>query len=327
MSPASITVIIPNHNGMPFLNDALDSIFKQSLPDISVIVIDDHSTDNSLEFLRSLRDPRLNVLSSPERGLVSALNFGLSHARTPFVARMDADDIAAFERLEIQLQYLQDNPHVGIVFSNADYIDENGVYIGKSSVNFTNADDLRGVLTAKRNGTSLIHPTMLARKKVIDRLGGYRKYRHAEDRDLWLRATKITEINCLADRLLRYRVHQSSVSRTKTFEQMISRVAAISHFEVWEQYGVDLYESYIGDEFNERLAIRQIIDSFDLMSEYEVEKNARLLLKNPVHLYRYGLLRILSFLIHRFIKGRISSYIDQRAISIFVEQKKEILCL
>src|SRR4051812_48654504 len=92
---------IPVFNGMPYLPETLESVWRQTNPHFKVLVIDDGSTDDSLQYLRSIKDSRLNVISQPNRGLPATLNRLLGEARTPWLVRLDADDTACPERLAL----------------------------------------------------------------------------------------------------------------------------------------------------------------------------------------------------------------------------------
>ena len=108
-----VSVILPVHNGGAYLGEAVDSILNQSRRNLELLLIDDHSDDAAITDL-AVQDPRLKVLESPGRGVAQAFNHGLRHATGHFIARMDADDIALRNRLELQLQYLEDHPEIDI---------------------------------------------------------------------------------------------------------------------------------------------------------------------------------------------------------------------
>ena len=108
---------MPIRNGMPFLDEALRSVFEQTLDDFELIVVDDGSTDATPDVLARQRDERLRVLDGAGAGLVAALTHALSEARGAYVARMDADDVSEPQRLERQVELLDRNPRVGMVAS------------------------------------------------------------------------------------------------------------------------------------------------------------------------------------------------------------------
>src|SRR4051794_24772902 len=110
--PPPISVLLAVYNGGRYLRAAVDSILTQTFTDFEFIIIDDGSTDGSLATLREFaqRDPRINLVSRPNKGLTVTLNEGIALARGEFLARMDADDIALPQRFEKQIAYLRDHP-------------------------------------------------------------------------------------------------------------------------------------------------------------------------------------------------------------------------
>src|SRR5262249_45608253 len=100
------------HNGARWVREAVTSVLTQTLADLELIVIDDGSTDATPEVLESIRDPRLRVERRARQGLTLALNRALELARAPLLARLDADDVAAPERLARQARFLEAHPEV-----------------------------------------------------------------------------------------------------------------------------------------------------------------------------------------------------------------------
>ncbi|MFC1937085.1 glycosyltransferase family 2 protein [Chloroflexota bacterium] len=106
-----MTVLMTVYNGEPYLYEAVASILAQTYRDFRFLILDNASTDNSRGVIRSFNDPRIKLVELPENiGLVAALNRGLEMIDTPFVARMDADDISLPTRLEKELNELQNSP-------------------------------------------------------------------------------------------------------------------------------------------------------------------------------------------------------------------------
>lgn len=107
----SVTVLIPVYNGAEHIGECLESVLHQSYEQYKVVVVNDGSTDNTLEVLRNY--PEVEVLSYEEnKGISYALNYGIDHIDTDYIVRMDADDIMHPQRLEIQVKFMEDNPDV-----------------------------------------------------------------------------------------------------------------------------------------------------------------------------------------------------------------------
>src|SRR5207237_10277673 len=127
-----VSVLLPVWNGEAFLEQAMESILRQTLSSFELIVIDDGSTDRSAAIAEEFasRDPRMRVLRRPHEGLSAALNAGIAAARGEYVARMDADDISAPDRLRKQVAYLDAHPACVAVGAWSDVVDEAGRQIG-----------------------------------------------------------------------------------------------------------------------------------------------------------------------------------------------------
>jgi glycosyltransferase involved in cell wall biosynthesis len=238
-----LSFIIPVKNGEAFVKSALQSVLNQSLSDIEVLVVDDHSSDASIQICDSFQDPRLRVIENNGSGLVSALNLGLENARGRFIARMDADDVCRKDRAELQLRYLEANPVVGCVCSDAERIDEHGNTIGYERGIIRTQESLIRGLISETSMKPIIHPTCMFRAELLKSIG-YRNYRAAEDRDLWLRITEQAEIHRINEYLLRYRVNPNGVSKTRSHEQRTNSTMAIVNHVHKQNYSIDLYTQY-----------------------------------------------------------------------------------
>jgi hypothetical protein len=208
-----VSVVLPVRDGGAYLEAAVASILAQSLRDLELLVVDDGSRDGAVAALAALaaRDDRLRVLSNPGVGLAAALNFGLAQARCALVARMDSDDIALPERLAIQVAFLDCEPSVAVVGSQVAFIDASGALTGGRTHFPTGPEAVAAALSTR--GCVLKHPSVVARKDVLLRAGGYRPaLAKAEDYDLWLRLSERARLANLPDVLLHYRVHPGQIS-------------------------------------------------------------------------------------------------------------------
>lgn len=151
-----------------------------------LIVIDDGSSDETLQILSQIRDPRLKVFRSNGNGISAALNFGLEKAQGCFVARMDADDICLPWRFRLQIRLFRNGEHVDFAFTPAIVFGtEIKPWLALPQIPWSlDAAKFRHILQ-QRNPA--VHPTMMARASAIQSLGGYSSC-PAEDEELWLRA-------------------------------------------------------------------------------------------------------------------------------------------
>ena len=236
-----VSVLLPVHNGLPYLEEAVESILGQSFTDFEVVALDDRSTDGSGSFLRNIEDPRIRVVPGASPGLVSVLNQGISEARGAYLARMDSDDICCPSRLEQQVAFLDQNPLVGIVCSDVEIVDSLGRRRRSDRVENLTESKMRASIL-EGHSAAIIHPSTMIRKSTMLRLGGYRHYDVAEDRDLWLRASDICQIRRIPKSLLQYRVHSKGVSRERVLTQYRSQVRLEVNYLIKETSGIDLYK-------------------------------------------------------------------------------------
>ncbi len=187
----SISVLLPVHNGAATIKAALDSLWSQSCGDFECIAVDDGSDDGTLEVLRqeAAREKRLRVVALPRVGLVSALQQGLAACRARWVARMDADDICLPRRLELQAAYLREHPEVGLVSCRVAFGGDAARQAGYAHyVQWTNTLLRHEDISKGRFRESpFAHPSVMFRRELESRHGGYKAGDFPEDYELWLR--------------------------------------------------------------------------------------------------------------------------------------------
>jgi len=225
MAGPSVSVLLPVYNSARFLSLALDSILSQTHADFELVALDGGSTDGSIALLQqaAARDGRVQVVVEPGLALIESLNLGLSRARAPLIARMDADDVARSDRFAKQCAFLQRHPDIVAVSGAVDIIDEAGRYVETLAFPTLPA----AVAEELPFRPVVVHPAVMMRADAVRRLGGYRPIaRYAEDYDLWLRLVEVGAIANLPDVLLSYRMHASNASRLRFIEQELSVLAA-----------------------------------------------------------------------------------------------------
>jgi hypothetical protein len=211
----SISVIMSVHNGRRFLSETIESVLAQSWSDFEFIIVDDGSSDGSTEVIRGYaeRDSRLQVLTQEKHGLTRSLNRGLTVARGEFVARQDADDISAPERLAVQRDYMQQNPNLAAVGSWCRFIDEAGVETGGLRYPVQHEE----IAWAMLGYTAIAHPSAMLRRSAIDRFGAYDEtFTYAQDYELWTRWISLgAQLQNIPKDLIFYRVWSGQISLEK----------------------------------------------------------------------------------------------------------------
>jgi hypothetical protein len=201
---------MPMLNAGAFVAEAIASILCQTAHDFTFLIIDDGSEDDSLAIAGRLADRRTEIVADGQRlGLTARLNWGLDHARTRFVARMDADDIAAPSRLARQLAFMEATPQVGICGS---WYVRAKAGVPPSPVRLPL--DHESLRAATLFVSPFAHPTVMFDLQHLDAAGlRYSEAAtHAEDYELWERACTKTRLANVPAFLLRYRIHGEQVS-------------------------------------------------------------------------------------------------------------------
>jgi glycosyltransferase involved in cell wall biosynthesis len=212
-----VSVLMPVYNAARFLRPAIESILSQSLQEFEFIIVDDGSTDDSTDIIAAYArdDSRIRVLRhESNRGIVQALNAGLSICGGEFVARMDADDVALPDRLADQVKKMAENPAIAALGGAVTYIDASGKELGLIRQCNVHASPLAG--------SPLLHPSVtLRRSLLVEHQLHYReRYRYAEDYFLWLELQRYGLLDALENVVIQYRITETT-SRRQHLKQMM----------------------------------------------------------------------------------------------------------
>jgi glycosyltransferase involved in cell wall biosynthesis len=204
---------MPVYNGERYLADAIESIRAQTFQDFVLYIADDGSVDRSASIIEKYAkmDSRIHFFRHESNiGLIGTLNRCCSRATTPYIARMDQDDIAMSTRLEKQIKFLEENPHIGIVGTCVEHTD---VDLRVISQDGWFPEDHYLILWKMLYTSGFAHPTIAMRKDVYTSVNGYSPSAlHVEDYDFFLRAKEKTMFANLQERLLKYRSNMNSIS-------------------------------------------------------------------------------------------------------------------
>jgi len=229
-----VSVILPVYNGEKTVERAINSILHQTYSNFEFIIINDGSTDRTLDILSSLRDNRIRFLHQENRGLVVSLNRGVQEAVGKYIARMDADDVALPERFERQVDFMERNPSVGVLGTAAKVIYSDGTERIRKRPLDTSA--------IKKNIVKICpfcHSSVMIRKKVFGKVGLYDSSKDGskkllvEDYDLWVRVIAAGyDLANLPDVLMTYYREPNSILRRRSVsmrikQQVLSRVEVI----------------------------------------------------------------------------------------------------
>lgn len=219
MNNPKISVIMSNYNGERYLEEAIKSILNQTFKDFEFIIIDDGSSDNSIEIIkrykRNYKQIKL-LINKQNLGIVKSLNRGLKIAKGKYIARMDSDDISLKERLKIEYDYLERNKDIFLVGSSYIVIKDDGGILFEVK-HFYSKELVKKKLLKK---CIIAHPTVMFHN---DKKWYYReKAVYCEDYDLWLRLLqKGKNLVILKELLLKYRIRRDSICNSKIKQQRL----------------------------------------------------------------------------------------------------------
>ena len=196
-----VSIAIPFYNNEEHLPDAIKSVFAQDFKDWELILIDDGSTDRSLEIAKSVIDSRVRVISDGKnKKLAARLNQVTLLAKYDYIARMDADDIMAPNRISNQLEIFKQNPEIDIVSTSLISISDNKKILGVRQTK-SNEISLKDLISRKKQP---VHATILATKKWYMRNKYDENLPISQDYELWLRAASKKDFNVIMTEDLAY---------------------------------------------------------------------------------------------------------------------------
>lgn len=238
--PLQISVILPAYNAERHIEEAVRSILTQSFSDFELIIIDDGSTDRTVERIKKFADPRVRLLENGvNRGIVFSLNRGIDQSHGRYIARMDADDIALPRRLERMVAFMDAHPAVGLCGSWArKFIPYGPRWTHRGA---TGAAELKAALLF---ATPFVHPSVMLRRSILEEHGlRYPEgYETAEDYRLWCEMAAVTDLATIPEVLLRYRVSMASV----TGGVLLDRSRSMRRREVLKRIWKEFIEKTIG---------------------------------------------------------------------------------
>lgn len=224
-----ISILLPVRNGASFLEESARSILDQSIGEIELIIIDDGSTDNTVDFIRQIskQDQRVVSVSTPGIGISGALNAGIDKSTGDFIGRMDADDISERHRLKRQLEYLRSK--------RLDFVGSQGREFGLTNRLMRRPISPDLCAASLLIAPPLIHPSVIGRATCFRKLRYREHIKYGQDYDLWTRAVlNGWRIGNCPEVLIRYRTHTEQISQSNRTERFAITRAVQRNF--WSQF-------------------------------------------------------------------------------------------
>lgn len=215
-----VSVIMSVYNAEKYLKLSMDSVFNQTFRDFEFIIVDDGSTDKSLDIINDYRDSRIRLfINKKNSGLVFSLNKGIEEAKGKYVARMDADDISLPERFMKQVDYMETHPEVDVCGAFIQTFDDTKGIREKCRIYPEKDTEIKGKMIFE---CAFAHPVVMLRRQILleKKLRYDAAFIHAEDYDLWSRMMDCCIFHNIPEVLLQYRVNHASVSTLNSDRQV-----------------------------------------------------------------------------------------------------------
>lgn len=209
-----ISVLMPVYNSEKYIDEAMVSVLNQSFTDFELVIVDDGSSDNTVNKIKQYKDPRIRLMLN-SHGYIDTLNKGLSLVGGKYVARMDSDDIMEPDRLLLQYQLMESKKDIVVCGS---WLKTFGAE--NREIKLMNGE-VEHPLIFLLLGNFIAHSTSIIRKSFLDKHDSrYEYYNYAEDYKLWSEiANKGGRFYILPEYLMRYRLSDDNISHLKQKEQ------------------------------------------------------------------------------------------------------------
>ena len=244
-----ISVVMSVYNCEKYINEAIESILNQTYSNLEFIIVNDGSTDSSLDIIQyhMKNDQRIVLLNRENKGLPFSLNEGIKKSKGKYIARMDADDISILSRLEEQLEYILKH-NLDLVYSDTLLIDKNGEEICATY----RPKNVEKVLSNLEIHNFIPHPTILIKSDVFEKYGFYNiLYKTGQDLELWLRLRGKINFGYYNKCLLKYRLNPNSV-RAGIYNNYWFKVA---NYAIWNNHKKQVFKYFSNLSIQEQIII------------------------------------------------------------------------
>ena len=216
MPNPKVSIGIPSFNHEQYISETIESILNQTFQDFEIIITDDGSSDNTVNVIKKFSDQRIKLFIFDEnRGACEALNNCIINSKGEYFAYVSSDDIWKHDKLEKQVQFLNENPSIQAVFTKAEIIDEDGKKFTDVNHFYANIFDQdnrpRNEWLNKffYDGNSICHPSIMIRKAVYNDIGFYNeRMANLPDLDMWVRFCLRHDLHILDEKLTKFRIRK-----------------------------------------------------------------------------------------------------------------------
>lgn len=251
-----VSILMPFANSEKYIGIAIESLLQQTHGNWELIAINENSHDMSYNIIKSFQDKRIKVIQSEGKGISNALNSGLKVCKGEYIARMDADDACSPERLERQLIFLRDHPHISIVGSACQYFGE------RNGRTYPFKDKIK-MIEYLSVANPLLHASILFRRSLLDHAMYFYdpNFSGDEDYNLWIKLLLDgIEIANLDDVLYFYRIYHNNAHGDKVKNREI-KTRSVSYLleNLGYQSNKEIVKILIDYHFDHKVKFRRVI--------------------------------------------------------------------
>jgi len=218
-----VSIVVPCYNHGHYLGQAIASVLAQTYSNYEIIVVDDGSQDDTRSVVERFGSPKIRYLFQENRGRSNARNAGLAVASGDYIAFLDSDDFYLPEKLALQIDFLQQHPEFGMIYTSAYCIAEDGRPIA-ASYEATDSGWIYEKIAFFRPLTITL-PTVMLKREVVEAVGGFdERMDRFEDTDYWRRVSKSWKIGALPLYTCKLRSHGSNMLRSQNPSAIVSAI-------------------------------------------------------------------------------------------------------
>ena len=227
-----VSVIMPAYNAEKYIGQAVESIINQTYSNWELIIVDDKSIDNTLNIIKEYKDERIKVyMNDVNKGIAFTTNRGIENSNGKYIALLDDDDIAEYNRLELQVQYLEQHEEIDILGGRTVLIDSDGEYVKFLNTPRNNPKYIKAVLLF--NCMDFLNSTAMIRKGFIELYNlCYRENCYGmQDFKFYIDSSKVGNISTIDRLLLRHRIHEKNETTRNMTVYAKERVEKYAEFQ------------------------------------------------------------------------------------------------
>ncbi len=298
-----VSIIIPLYNHEKYIQETIYSAINQTFSDFELIIINDGSTDRSEDIVKDIKDDRIVYIFQENQGAQNTINKGISLAKGEYISILNSDDSYYPERLKECISVIESNSSTSAVFSEVEFIDENGIFMQYLKAPEDNWDDFniesfageKKIFLGLLTGNFLVSTSNLfCRKDIFDKIGIFSSFKYTHDYEFFLRLSSRCKVYFINSPLLKYRIH--STSSYKTNEAEVYFEVGIILKDVLLKY--DLLKGNEDEIFFKLLKLFKLLNTSNtdriimslfllhIISPELAEKFTKHLIENPQHLFR-----------------------------------------